>query len=74
MNFEAGDVVELKSGGPRMTVEQVSKAAMTGEDLVWCVWFEKIGNRQVRQEATFRPVVLQKASAPFSGSVSVVRG
>ena len=33
--FKTGDVVILKSGGPSMTVEQVS------EDSVLCAWFDK---------------------------------
>ncbi|BBD98875.1 DUF2158 domain-containing protein [Sphingobium amiense] len=73
MSFEPGDVVRLKSGGPLMTVEQVGTAAMTGEDTVWCVWFEKIGNRQARQEATFRPSSLEKRSPSYGGSFSVSR-
>ena len=73
MNFEPGDTVQLKSGGPLMTVEQVGKAGMTGEDTVWCVWFEKVGSRQVRQQATFRPTSLQKSSPSYSGSFSVSR-
>jgi uncharacterized protein YodC (DUF2158 family) len=74
MNFEPGDVVQLKSGGPHMTVEQVGAAAMTGEETVWCVWFEKVGNRQARQQATFRPAALEKISPSDLGGFSVVRG
>ena len=32
--FEVGDVVQLKSGGPKMTVYNIVK------DAVWCRWFE----------------------------------
>jgi uncharacterized protein YodC (DUF2158 family) len=46
MDFEPGDVVQLKSGGPLMTVEVIDKDGMTGRDAVFCVWFEKVGNRQ----------------------------
>jgi len=73
MSFELGDVVELKSGGPRMTVEQVGKSGMTGEETVWCVWFEKVGNRQLRQDATFKPTSLQKSSSHAIGSISLGR-
>lgn len=73
MSFEAGDVVQLKSGGPVMTVEQVGKGGMTGEDTVWCVWFEKVGNRQTRQEATFRPTSLEKSSTSYGGSFGTTR-
>ncbi len=31
--FKAGDVVQLKSGGPKMTVDKVD-----GEK-IWCTWF-----------------------------------
>jgi uncharacterized protein YodC (DUF2158 family) len=73
MSFEPDDVVQLKSGGPLMTVEQVGEAAMTGEETVWCVWFEKVSSRQVRQEATFRPTSLEKSSPSYGGSFSVSR-
>ncbi len=35
MELEVGDVVQLKSGGPRMTVEEIDGK------LIDCVWFEK---------------------------------
>ena len=35
MTFKVGDVVVLKSGGPRMTVEEIE-----GQE-VQCVWFDK---------------------------------
>lgn len=73
MSFEPGDVVQLKSGGPVMTVEEVGQD-MAGEDTVWCVWFEKVANRQAKQQDTFRPVSLTKASqgSGISGSVTRV--
>lgn len=74
MEFKAGDVVVLKSGGPRMTVSQVGQAHMTGEDTVWCVWFERVGSKQVKQEATFSPAVLQIANTGNVGTFEVMRG
>jgi uncharacterized protein YodC (DUF2158 family) len=62
MDFQAGDIVQLKSGGPRMTVEQVGKHPHTDADTVWCTWFEMVGKRQVVQRETFSPVVLQKVT------------
>jgi uncharacterized protein YodC (DUF2158 family) len=46
MDFAAGDVVRLKSGGPLMTVEQIGKHSMTQEDAVWCVWSETVGGNR----------------------------
>ena len=37
--FRVGDVVQLKSGGPRMTVTSVDNDA-AGVPTVWCTWFE----------------------------------
>lgn len=73
MEFTPGDTVQLKSGGPRMTVERVGKQAMTEEDGVWCVWFDKVGNKQIVQRDTFLPVVLKKVEKSV-GVVSVGRG
>ena len=39
-DIKAGSIVQLKSGGPKMTVSQVGVPAMTGtEDHAWCDWF-----------------------------------
>ena len=38
MSFKVGDTVQLKSGGPDMTVTRIGMAG--GEPLVWCAWFE----------------------------------
>lgn len=37
--FEAGDVVQLPSGGPLMTV--TDSRELTKRDYVFCVWFDK---------------------------------
>jgi uncharacterized protein YodC (DUF2158 family) len=37
--IKPGDVVVLKSGGPKMTVEKIGKNAQ-GIPTAWCVWFE----------------------------------
>ena len=50
MNLKIGDTVQLKSGGPIMTVENIE------DNFVRCVWFEK---NQV-QRAAFPPVTLAK--------------
>jgi uncharacterized protein YodC (DUF2158 family) len=39
--FKAGDVVQLKSGGPEMTVTDVGIEEFSKKMMVWCMWFEK---------------------------------
>ena len=38
--FKIGDVVTLKSGGPAMTVDEVSKMSEGGKDCIKCYWFD----------------------------------
>ena len=54
MSFKAGDVVELKSGGPDMTVEKVGTHP-TGGPRVWVTWFD--GNKKCSD--TFAPAALK---------------
>lgn len=57
-----------------MTVEHVGKTRMLEEDAVWCVWFEKLGNKQVARKDAFALVVLEKAEkARAAFSVGVAR-
>ncbi len=51
MTFQPGDVVLLKSGGPRMTVHAVSDVQVS------CVWFHE--GIPTAQTQTFNPWVLQ---------------
>jgi uncharacterized protein YodC (DUF2158 family) len=37
--IKAGDVVQLKSGGPEMTVEKLEP--WNGVQTAWCQWFDK---------------------------------
>jgi len=60
MDFAPGDLVQLKSGGPVMTVEIIDKDSITGRDAVFCVWFEKNGNKQEVKKDAFSPVLLTK--------------
>ena len=38
--LKAGDVVVLRSGGPRMTVASVGSKYEGGTIHVWCEWFD----------------------------------
>jgi uncharacterized protein YodC (DUF2158 family) len=40
MEFEKGDVVALRSGGPKMTVRKTATQLLS-RTMVWCTWFEK---------------------------------
>ena len=70
MDFNPGDVVKLKSGGPVMTVEQLGRHSVTQEDVVWCTWFEKIGNKQELHREHFNPVTLEKWQRPTARFVT----
>lgn len=40
-DIKTGDVVRLKSGGPKMTVTEVEYSEMAEQRLVYCVWFNE---------------------------------
>jgi len=55
MNFEKGDIVTLKSGGPKMTLSKFGKNLMHGtenRDEVHCSWFEGTELKKAKFEAT----------------------
>jgi len=56
--FEIGDMVELKSGGPSMTIERFD--TIGGQPSAWCTWF--VGGQ--RTDADFALDSLQKISSP----------
>jgi uncharacterized protein YodC (DUF2158 family) len=62
MEFRIGDVVQLKSGGPRMTVDFVdTHGALT------CIWFEGQERRsQSFQPETLRPAEFRESALPVS--------
>jgi uncharacterized protein YodC (DUF2158 family) len=61
--FEVGDVVKLKSGGEKMTIEEIED-----DGYVSCVWFE---GSQVQRE-TFTAATLQKHKL-VTGSIGTSR-
>src|SRR5690606_5709936 len=50
--FKVGDVVQLKSGGPKMTVTDVDE----GKPYVGCTWFAKA----LKEQATFPVDALER--------------
>jgi uncharacterized protein YodC (DUF2158 family) len=63
-SFSLGDVVQLKSGGPTMTVNSID------DNEVECVWFVK----DQQQYGSFPAVVLRKYTPPSFGGSTVIRG
>jgi uncharacterized protein YodC (DUF2158 family) len=51
MQFEPGDIVQLKSGGPKMTISEI----IDGDEAI-CQWFVQ----DKRCEETFETVTLTK--------------
>ena len=54
--IKSGDVVQLKSGGPRMTATQIGERPHGGGIGVWCEWFDSKG---ALQNSVFSPDALQ---------------
>jgi uncharacterized protein YodC (DUF2158 family) len=63
MDFKVGDIVKLKSGGPKMTIEKTgplnSNNAETG---IHCVWFVNIQGDEQLKDGKFVPETLIKPS------------
>ncbi len=57
-DFNEGDVVSLKSGGPKMTIQTIpyKRGPLVFEDYASCVWFE--GNNL--KESAFKTALLSK--------------
>jgi uncharacterized protein YodC (DUF2158 family) len=60
-NFKIGEVVQLKSGGPIMTIHNIGDYAPTGFNPgVLCVWFAGVQ----KNEAVFHPDALERYEPP----------
>lgn len=68
MSFSKGDVVRMKSGGPRMTVAAIGISRINNEPYVECVWFETHENKHVPSSAKFSPSILEKCTNPLLDS------
>jgi uncharacterized protein YodC (DUF2158 family) len=51
--LKAGDVVQLKSGGPKMTIHSIGNAALTKTPTAVCDWFED--DKKTNKRASFSP-------------------
>lgn len=54
-DFKVGDTAQLNSGGPVMTVTEISEE--NGIIKVFCTWFDDKGNQKY---ASFTPEVIEK--------------
>jgi len=60
--FKIGDVVQLASGGPKMTVTDVGNDGF-GKPTVWCAWFVSTKDGGLKEEnSTFPPAALKTVS------------
>lgn len=66
MTFQPGDVVQLKSGGPAMTIEWVAEDEITKAETAACTWFEQVGKRQEAESRKFATVLLKKYQSPYA--------
>ncbi len=70
MTFQIGDVVRLKSGGPRMTIQSVGDFSKEGLKVgVLCVWFKD----QEKNQSVFHPNSLEIAGDGHAMVGRVVR-
>jgi uncharacterized protein YodC (DUF2158 family) len=45
--FKVGDIVQLKSGGPKMTVVEIAEDRYgVGDIKIWCTWFAGAKNER----------------------------
>lgn len=59
--FSVGDVVQLKSGGPAMTISEVQMDYREFKGTYRCKWFKGASNEMaVFEEATLQPYVPPK--------------
>ena len=60
-NLQPGDLVQLKSGGPTMTVDYIDNDVSAA----YCVWFDE---SQARQRARFNLATLKKVESASAKS------
>jgi uncharacterized protein YodC (DUF2158 family) len=68
--FKPGDIVRLKSGGPKMTVVRYAMFAYDDVEKVECRWFDAKGAMTI---STFIDHELEGAAADTIGSVRLQR-
>jgi uncharacterized protein YodC (DUF2158 family) len=64
IEYEVGDIVKLKTGGPAMVVEQVYGSTATDNQTIACVWFvyTGVGKWEGPYRGAFSPQSLEPAT------------
>ncbi|MGV1869731.1 YodC family protein [Agrobacterium rosae] len=60
MEFKVGDVVQLKSGGPHMTISSIGTMYEGSELYAWCDWFVQDKAPWKKEDGTFPLTSLKK--------------
>jgi uncharacterized protein YodC (DUF2158 family) len=60
MDFKVGDIVKLKSGGPKMTIEKFGTVNSNNADGIHCVWFDNVQGDEQLKSGKFIPETLIK--------------
>lgn len=58
--FQPGDIVQLKSGGPKMTVRSIQKE--NGQTVIECSWFPSATAEQSRTDIFYDKMLTKKFS------------
>ena len=56
--FKVGEIVRLKSGGPRMTVSSIITEGL--QPGIYCTWFATVKGSQEVKGAVFQPETLMR--------------
>ncbi len=68
--FEVGQVVRLKSGGPKMTIKGIEQYGSVPHDQAKCEWFDAANKRQ---EGVFELPTLEPAGQEHRATFAVTR-
>ncbi len=64
--FKAGDMVQLKSGGPRMTIREIED--WDGGPRAWCQWFQGTDSKEGVFPLTSLTIATQRSGVTVTGS------
>jgi uncharacterized protein YodC (DUF2158 family) len=65
--IKAGDIVVLKSGGPKMTVSQVGERQFDPRQHAWCDWFIQEHGNWTKRDDVFPLTSLKRLDESDAG-------